>query len=469
MSVPASWGAHTLGWARRALGAWGGALVISGVRGSVWAAVLLLGLGQTSAWQYFVSTLHAHEFRQAAQDSAPGRALRMPLVIAVDEDGYRDFFQSRSPLPRDRLLALLQTVQAHTPPSTRIAVNLPVAPGAQPDPDQAALDAFWLQQAPRWVLPAWPADPSVQPGLTQAWREGLCAQGLRFGRPGVPIDFGYPSLIHQFADSQAALLAHDRPHCADPAVPALWQVQPLLPASLEANTVIPFQGDLDLLGQMLDALAPEAVLIGRMWGPQGLVGTPMGERYEVQVQAAALAGAWSGERMASPGLALLAAWGLLSLLWLGMSVLLPRLDRCLQPPSPEMSGHLFLSVRAKPLLIVLCVAVGVWAWVALGSAWHAATGYWVSADWACSLVLLSTLLSWNLGRAPVPLYPSPLAAWRQGVWQPLAAAWRSGLTAPAGPWQRRERVWATLALLGQGGLPLAAVAALIWAGWAGRW
>ncbi|MDD0840871.1 hypothetical protein PSQ40_20010 [Curvibacter sp. HBC61] len=464
-----SWGARGLAWARRALGAWGGAVVISGVRGSVWAAVLLLGLGQTSAWQYFVSTLHAHEFRQAAQGSTPERVARMPLVIAVDEDGYRDFFQSRSPLPRDRVLALMQAVQAHTPPQTRIAVNLPVAPGALPDPEQAALDAFWLQQPQRWVLPAWPAEPSVQPGLTQAWREGLCAQGVRFGRPGVPIDFGYPSLSHQFADSQAALLAHDAPHCADPAVPARWQVQPLLPASLEANTVIPFQGDLDLLGQMLDTLAPEAVLIGRMWGPQGLVGTPMGERYEVQVQAAALAGAWSGERMAPPGLAWLAAWGLLSVLWLGMSVLVPWLDRCLRPPSPDMSGHLFLSVRAKPLLIVLCVATCVWAWVALGSAWHAATGYWVSADRACSLVLLSTLLSWNLGRAPVPRYPSPGAAWRHGVWQPVVTAWRSLRAAPAGPWRQREQAWAALALLGQGGLPLAAVAVLLGAGVSGRW
>ncbi|RUP30952.1 MAG: CHASE2 domain-containing protein [Curvibacter sp.] len=449
-----------LHWCWRTLGVLGGAATISLVRGSFWAVVILSCLGSTASWQYFSSTLRAHEFSQSLREARGNRSWRLPLVIGIDEDGYREFFQGSSPLPRDRILKLVQVVQAHTPPSTRIALSFPVGPEKAEDIGQQRLDSFWLEQPQRWVLPASQAGPEGESDVGSLWQRRLCALGVSFGRVDVPSEFGYPMLGHQYVDAQASVLAARTPACAKALNPKDLVAMPLLPASLEASTIVRFQGDLKSLAQMLDMFSPEVVMIGVLAGPNGILGTPMGDRYAVEIQAAALAGVWNGERLASLGARLIFAWMQVTLLWLLLSLLQPCIDRWIKPPLPDMTGHQFVVLRFKFVAVLLVIAFCLYGWVWLGTVLHAMTGLWISSDLACGITLMFTLFTWNWGRHAVSPFATPWIAWRDAVWSPLRAAWAS-LRQAQGPGMGFERWWAVGALLLQGLMPFLAMAYLL--------
>jgi len=472
------------GWRQRLHGI-GLVILAEGLWALFWSNALsglvMLLLANSGGWKYFASTLMAHDFVVSAQHAAqaPVSPVAPVLVIAIDDVGFAQAFQARSPLPRGPLLALMQTVQAHVPRGTPLALDIDLSPGEGDAQAQGQLDAFLLAHLGQWIVPAVQAAATPQPARTAAWRQGLCRQGVRFALSYVPLEFGYPKLTHQYVGGLADALSRDTPPCVDPDVPPTQRVMPMSAAYVQTGTLLPYQGDLPGLAAMLDALQPRAVVIGGTWGQSDLFDTPLGLRYGVQLHAAALAGQAQGERLASHGVEVamtLAVVGILSVLLVG---LVRALNRWGQAPRPDMFGHGYFMLRGRAMVFTGLVALTLMGLVQLLSWWHARTGYWIAAGPTCASVILYAVVNWNLGRVEPDLYDSMRGAWRKKMGDPARQAWRSLMRSLAtlrgrpNAWRRGERqpsarevlfdgLWAAICLLVQCVIPTLSIAYLVW-------
>jgi len=477
-----------LGWRRR-LHDVGLVIMAEGLWALFWSNALsglvMLLLANSGGWKYFASTLMAHDFVVSAQsaiaraEEAPVAPLAPVVVIAIDDVGFAQAFQARSPLPRAPMLALMQTVQAHVPKTTPVALDIDLSPAEDDAQAQAQLDAFLLAHRGQWIVPAVQAAATPHPARTAAWRQGLCRQGVRFALPYVPLEFGYPKLTHQYVGGLADALSRDTPPCVDPDVPPTQRAMPMSASYVHTGTVLPYQGDLASLAAMLDALQPRAVVIGGTWGQTDVFETPLGARYGVHLHAAALVGQAQGEQLASHGVEVtvtLLVIGALSVVLVGMVRLLNRLG---QAPRSDMFGHQYFMQRGRAMVFTGVVALTLMGLMHALAWWHARTGYWIAAAPTCASVILYAVVNWNLGRVEPDLYNSARDAWRKKMGDPARRAWRSLMRSLAtllgrpNAWRRGDRqptaqevlfdgLWAVICLLVQCVIPTLSIAYLVW-------
>ncbi|MDT8991519.1 CHASE2 domain-containing protein [Curvibacter sp. APW13] len=382
-------------------------------------------LATSSVGQYFTSTMHAHDLQRSARWSGEKLRQAQPVVILIDDTGYDRFFGGQSPLARDRMADLLATIAGNTPAQTRVVLDIDLSPVPAQAAAQQRLEALLLEQPGRWVLPApKPTDANAAQAL-QGWREGLCKKGIGFGLPYVPTEFGYPLPTHQYSGGLADAATQVTLPCADPTVEFTQVPMPLQGAMLEGGVVIPFTGDLEQLGQMLQGLAPELVFVGGGWGHLDLFGTPFGERYGVQIHAAAAAAARAGERMVSPVQEMLVIWFFCGVIGALRGLLHNAVDQTRMRDLAHLPGHAFWRDTGRPLVFFTWVFFLVIGFSELLAMVHGATGYWVSTGNVAVFTLCSVLMSWGAGRTAPQFHSGFRHAWRELVLVPIAADWRS--------------------------------------------
>ena len=403
--------------------------VIRAFRTSVLASVLLTILASSGGWKYFTSTVTAHELLRSAAWTRTVDAESLPLVIEIDDVGYEKFFNAKSPLSRERIRALLSTIAAHTDAATRVTIDLDLSPVPGQSIEQAALQEFLFAQPNKWIL------PSVRGGNSEAvlslrqWRAMMCARGIDFGLPYIPNEYGYPRMTHQYRNSLSdASVKHGT--CADPDAPLVQKAMPLQPTYLKAGLVIPFSGDLDALASILDLVKPKAVVLGGAWGQMDVFATPFGERFGVQIHAAALAGAISGESLAPIWVELLLSWMFISIVTTCMFYTSRFISEQTSSAADNMVGHTFFATLIKPILLIVLAFTGFYFLIEALSMLHAATGFWLSATKACGTLVICLLVPWNMGRADPAKYRNPSNAVKDEVLLPIKNDLRSlGLSA----------------------------------------
>lgn len=444
------------------------------MRASLVTGAALTLLGSLGVGKYLNSSLQAVDVRRAAALTPDTRKDARVLVIGIDDQAFQGFFDGQSPLRQDHLAELLETVAAHAGKARRIVVDIDLAPTRRLAHAQR-LEQVLSAAGSRWVLVT--ADGATQADSSEraAWRERLCRQGVSFALPAVATEFGYVRMGHQYRGALADVAWRQQQQCLAPEAPTELRRMALSPHELAEGTTVPFSGDLGALAQMIDALEPEWVVIGGMWGKDDVFQTPFGDRFGVQVHAAGLAGHVRGEREAPYLLQTAFAWGVVSAMTMLAAGISMRLRRVARGGATELlPGHRFLDHGVRPLLLLLVVCACI-AWVswALGALW-ASSGYWIPSSSVVVITLVTVALSWNWGRDDIRrgakdggmaqevdallVTPLPLQAEWQSVKQCLPWRAQDSVLAPWAALSARRR-WlegglSALALLVQFGLPL---------------
>ncbi|MBK4733112.1 CHASE2 domain-containing protein [Noviherbaspirillum pedocola] len=375
--------------------------VAHALRGSVLVAMMLLFLNSTGAWKYFESTVRAHEFGRSAAETHSVDGARLPLVILVDDAGYERFFDGKSPVDRARMTTLLQTIAAHTRPDARVLIDIDLSPAPGQARGQAQLERL-LRGAPgKWVLPAVRSANPDAAAQNAAWRATLCAAGVDFGLPYLPNEFGYPKLTHQYAGSLADVAAA-RGACVDPQQPFAQKAMPLSPLALKSGMVIPFSGDLEALGDMLDMLRPTSIVLGGAWGQADIFASPFGDRFGAQVHAAALAGAETGQRLAPRWMEVLLSWTFVSVL----STLLIYATRFLATHTGEghawLVGHAFFALRVQPVLLLAVVVAAFLGLSEVIAMVQSRSGLWIDDTRLAAYLMVWFFITIDAGRRMPP-------------------------------------------------------------------
>ena len=406
-------------------------LFIHTIRSSLLIGGLVLLLSNTGAWQYFASSMMAHDVKRAAFWDNTAATNPKVVVVAVDDAGYQGYFSAKSPIDRNRVRQLLETVAQHAPNAKRIVVDLDLAPVSGQAPGQLALDELFTRTPGRWVLVAANSGASADRATQTQWRAKLCQRGVSFGVASVPVEFGYPRLTHQYQSGLAATALQPAGSCAEPAPDLAQQVMPLSAAMLQNGLVIPFSGDAASLGGVLDAIDPEWVVVGGAWGSTDIFATPFGDRFGVQVHAAALTGALEQQRIAPHIVQLVVAWLLVGFITVFLGSFAFHTSRWFTPANESMVGHAFFVSSVLPLLFVLSVLGLLFALVEGLALLHARTGFWIPSSVVGCMVLAALFFLWNWGRGAAREHDGFKAAWVKVVSQPikkdlqsLATTWR---------------------------------------------
>lgn len=394
---------------------------IKTMRSSLLIAGVWMLMSNTGAWQYFSSSMLAHDVARTAHWSQFEATQAKVVVVAIDDAGYQGFFSAKSPLDRKLTKQLLDTIATSAPKAKRITLDLDLSPvPAQPN-GQKMLDAYLLLDPKRWVLAAVNSGSEADIAAQKAWRERLCQQGISFGLPYVPHEFGYPKLIHQYENGLADMTLQPAGQCADPVDGFVQKAMPQSPAMLQTGLILPFSGDLNALAAMLQAVEPDWVVVGGAWGSTDVLATPFGDRFGVQIHAAALAGALEHQRVAPNGVQLVVAWLFVSVLSTVLTSMGAYLGRWFAPQTKAMAGHRFFLEILSPLIFIL-IAIGLLYALSEGlSVLHARTGYWLPSSIVASTAMSSVLFVWNLGRNVPVNHDGITAAWRTMVSNPIKA------------------------------------------------
>lgn len=417
-------------------------IIIHTLRGPFVFIALAPLIAATGAWHYLASSFAASDAQHTAAWTQEDARLGKVVVVAIDDVGYQHFFQAQSPLNRERLTELLSTIRAHSPKAKRIVLDLDASPMPGQAQAQQALDALFLREPQLWVLPAVNAGSEQDIAALRQWRSGLCARGLSFGLPYVPNEFGYPSLTEQYHDSLADVALQKPGRCAEPAGDYHKKAMLLSPIVLQSGVVLPFSGDLQMLGEILNQLDAEWVIVGGAWGQTDVFGSPFGDRFGVQVHAAALAGALGGEREASHLVALLVVFGFISLCTAILNAMSEHIDGLFGRTTAQMVGHKFYISHLQPIIFVFLVLI-LLAVLSQGlAALRAKTGYWIPTSIVGCTTLAYLLLTWNWGQTRISSHGSFRHLWHGLVLEPIqrdlhsvGTAWRVLRHGPtAGAW-----------------------------------
>ena len=392
--------------------------VIRAFRASVLSSVLLMILASAGGWKYFTSTVTAHELKRSAAWTRTVDAESMPLVIEIDDAGYEKFFNAKSPVPRERMRALLSTIAAHTDATTRITIDIDLSPVPCQSMEQTALQEFMFVHPQKWILPSVRGgNPDAVLSLRQ-WRTMMCGRGIDFGLPYIPNEFGYPKMTHQYHNALSDVsVKHGT--CADPDAPLIQKAFPLQPTYLKAGLVVPFSGDLDALAGILDLAKPKSVVLGGAWGQTDVFATPFGERFGVQIHAAALAGAISGEFLAPIWAELLLSWVFIAIVTTCMYYASRFINKHTFTTAENMVGHVFFAQLIKPILLILLILAELYLLMEALSMLHAATGFWISTTKVCGALVVCLLVPWNMGRAEPSKYRNLSKAMKDEVVSPI--------------------------------------------------
>jgi hypothetical protein len=194
---------------------------------------------------------------------------------------------------------------------------------------------------------------------------------------------------------------------------------PVSPTMLQTGLVIPFSGNLKALGEMLDAVEPDWVVVGGAWGSTDIFATPFGDRFGVQVHAAALAGSMERQRVAPHWLQLMVAWFFVGLSSVLLGYVSLNLGRWFTPSTVAMVGHSFFVSNVLPLVFTLSVLALMFALSEVLSVLHAQTGYWIPSSVVGSTALISLLLVWNWGTGVARKHLSFRETWYKLVGLPI--------------------------------------------------
>lgn len=395
-------------------------LFIHTIRASLLIGGVVLLLSNTGAWQYLSNSMLAHDIKRTAAWSGGDTSLSKVVVVAIDDAGYRAYFGDKSPIDRVRVKQLLAAVSVHATQAKRIIVDLDVSPAPGQAAGQKALDAFLQLNPERWVLSAVDSGAAQNMAELAEWRAGLCKSGIRFGLPFLPNEFGYPRFTHQYQASLAAVALQGAPACADPNGSFAQRVMPLSPTMLQTGLVIPFTGDLLALGAVLQAIGPDYVVVGGAWGKADTFSTPFGERFGVQLHAAAISGALEQQRLAPHILQLVVAWLFVGAISLLFGYLTVAIDRWTAPMGEHLPGHQFFVRAFMPFAFSLITICLLFALVEALSLLHAITGYWIASSVVACTAMVAMLLIWNWGRGVPRKHAGLRQAWRDVVVQPIA-------------------------------------------------
>ena len=398
-------------------------------RGSILIIGVWLLISNTGGWRFFSSSFLAHDLSRTAHWSKTDKQTPKVVVVAIDDEGYQRFFSAKSPLDREQMSQLLKTIATSAPNAQRITLDLDLSPVPTQAEGQKALDAYLLQDPRRWVLPAVNSGAEVDIAAQKLWRNQLCSQGISFGLPYVPNEFGYPKLIHQYKGSLADATLLSPGYCADPTNTFSQKVMPLSPTMLDTGLVVPFNGDLQLLAEILRAAEPDWVVVGGAWGTTDILATPFGDRFGVQVHAAALSGALEQQRVAPYWIQLLASWLFVGLLSALLSYTSKVFGHWFTPPTDQMTGHAFFLQTVHPLLFTLTTFALLYLLSELLSILHAHTGYWLPSGFIGSVAVGTLLFTWNLGRNVSVRYENYKIAWQKVVVIPIKQDIHSLVTA----------------------------------------
>jgi len=389
------------------------------IRGSLLIGGVVLLLSNTGAWQYFSSSMLAHDVKRAAYWSQTDANSPRVLVVAIDDAGYQDYFSAKSPIDRERARMLLQTVSDHAPKAKRILLDLDLSPVPGQAAGQKALDDFFLTNPQRWVLAAVNSGSEKDVAEQKVWRIQLCEKGISFGLPYLPNEFGYPRLTHQYQSGLADVALQPAGRCAEPSTSYRQKAMPLSPTMLQTGMVIPFNGDLKALGDVLDAVDPDWVVVGGAWGSTDIFATPFGDRFGVQVHAAALAGAIENQRIAPHVLQLIVAWLFVGLASISLGYVTQNLSRWFTPKTDAMAGHKFFVLNVVPLVFTLLI-LGMLLALSEGlSMLHARTGYWIPSSVVGCTALVSLLMVWDWGKGVAGKHSNLKETWARVVRQPV--------------------------------------------------
>ena len=388
-------------------------------RGSVLVIFATLLISNTGGWRFFTNSFLAHDLSRAAFWSKTELQPQKVVVVAIDDEGYQGYFSAKSPLDRNQMTQLLKTVAGSVPNAKRITLDLDLSPVPNQSVGQTALDSYILQDPKRWVLPAVNSGSAVDIAAQKSWRIQLCGQGISFGLPYVPNEFGYPKLVHQYKNGLAEMSLLPSGICADPVEKLRQRVMPLSPTMLDTGLVVPFSGDLKALAEILRAVEPDWVVIGGAWGNTDVFATPFGDRFGVQIHAAAVSGALEQQRIAPYWLQLLGAWLFVGLLSLVLSGTTQVFGRWFKPLTDQMTGHRFFIQTIHPLLFVLTTFALLYLLSESLSFLHARTGYWLPTGYVASVGVGTVLFTWNLGRITTVTYENYRIAWQKVVSTPI--------------------------------------------------
>lgn len=233
----------------------------------------------------------------------------------------------------------------------------------------------------------------------------MCGHGIDFGLPYIPNEFGYPKMTHQYRNSLSDVSVR-RGTCADPDAQMIQKPMPLQPMYLKSGMVVPFSGDLDALAGMLNLMKPKSVVLGGAWGQTDLFATPFGERYGVQIHAAALAGAINSDVLSPFWLELVLSWVFISFVTTCMYYTSRFMNKQAANVADNMVGHVFFVERLKPIALIVLAFMELYLLMELLSMPHAASGFWISTAKISGTLVVCLLVPWNMGRAEPTRYRS---------------------------------------------------------------
>ena len=159
-------------------------VLLKTVRGSLFLLGGVMLVSGTSVWKFSDSSFAAHDFVRAAHWTG-GQATDV-VTIGIDDMAYAKYFDGRSPLERDKLLLLLQTIQSAAPSARRIVVDLDLAPVLHDAQD--SLFALFTARKDQWVLAEPIRGVADENEATRRWRHrlGRRRDGVRHFRPRRP-------------------------------------------------------------------------------------------------------------------------------------------------------------------------------------------------------------------------------------------------------------------------------------------
>lgn len=361
----------------------------------------------------------AHDMKRAAHWSIPDTASPRVVVVAIDDVGYQSFFSAKSPIDRDQVRQLLQTVSSHAPRAQRIILDLDLSPVPGQAAGQKALDGFFMSTPKRWVLATVNSGSAADIAAQRLWRKQLCLQGVSFGLPSLPHQFGYPRLTHQYQSSLSDTAFQPAGSCAEPDESVKQKLMPLSATMLQTGLVIPFSGDLKALGAVLDSVEPDWIVVGGTWGSTDIFATPFGDRFGVQVHAAALSGGLEHQRVAPHLLQIIIAWLFVGMVSILLGYMTLNLNRWFTPETGAMPGHRFFVLNVMPLVFTLSV-IGLLLLLAEGlSMVHARTGYWIPSSVVSCTALAAMFLVWNWGKGAARKHSDFKETWKDVVSLPI--------------------------------------------------
>ena len=398
--------------------------VTRALRASILSTVLIMVLASSGGWKYFSSTITAHELARSAAWTQTVDAKLLPLVIEIDDAGYQRFFNAKSPVSRERMLALISTISAHSAPATRVTIDVDLSPVPGQSVEQTALQNFLFINPQKWILPSVRAGNPQEAMSLQQWRTVMCRRGVDFGLPYIPNEFGYPKMTHQYKDSLSDASVR-RGTCADPEGPYTQKPMPLQPMYLKSGLVVPFSGDLDALAGILDMVKPKSIVLGGAWGQTDIFATPFGERFGVQIHAAALAGAINGDVLAPLWMELVLSWIFISFVTTSMYYASLFMNHEAAAGSGNMVGHVFFITNLKPIALIALSLLQLYLLMELASMLHAASGFWISTVKTIGILVVYLLVPWNLGRVEPMKYRSLHMVMKEDIALPIRLDLRS--------------------------------------------